>query len=451
MRDIVIVMSDQHSGLKTSFSTDIAITPNLEKLADTSQYFENAYCNFPLCVPSRMSFLSGKHPSELGILDNDVILDNHQKTIADKMTAAGYRTVLVGRMHFKGDNQLHGFTERYVGDITTQFWNQKREDLGAFAGTMNVKGCLNEYGYGISPVLQFDEAVVQKSIELLKEKNDQPLFMVIGLYGPHFPYCVEKNYFDNYFSKDLMLEDYHLSCFKEYEKMRLEADENTLQNIRSAYYGMIEKLDEQIGKIHKALRKNSDKSIFIYTSDHGDQIGKRGLFGKKTFYEDSIKIPLFIEDKDKPAKKHSNEVSLLNLYQYLAQLIGLEQHSPGLQNKEPVLINSLIEKDGEEIITQAVISKQYKYIVCDDEERLINLRTDEDEHYNVSDQYPDIVNELKKSLADSKEISKNYQKRKKELSKIKEEYKNNPKEDWIRYKIKKEATVKPSRGDYEKV
>lgn len=451
MRDIVIVMSDQHSGLKTSLSNDIAITPNLEKLAETSQYFENAYCNFPLCVPSRMSFLSGKHPGELGILDNDVVLDNHQKTIADKMTAAGYRTVLVGRMHFKGDNQLHGFTERYVGDITTQFWNQKREDLGAFVGTMNVKGCLNEYGYGISPVLQFDEAVVQKSIELLKEKNDQPLFMVIGLYGPHFPYCVEKKYFDNYFSKDLMLEDYHLSCFKEYEKMRLEADENTLQNIRSAYYGMIEKLDEQIGKIHKALRNNSDKSIFIYTSDHGDQIGKRGLFGKKTFYEDSIKIPLFIEDKDKPAKKHSNEVSLLNLYQYLAQLIGLEKHAPGLQNKEPVLINSLIEKDDEEIITQAVISKQYKYIVCDDEERLINLRADEDEHYNVIDQYPDIVNELKKSLADSKEISKNYQKRKKELSKIKEEYKNNPKEDWIRYKIKKEATVKPGRGDYEKV
>lgn len=137
MRDIVIVMSDQHSGLKTSLSDEIARTPNIEKLTETGQYFENAYCNFPLCVPSRMSFLTGKHPSELGILDNDVILDDCQETIADKMTRQGYRTILVGRMHFKGENQLHGFTERYVGDITTQFWNLKREDLGAFEGTMN--------------------------------------------------------------------------------------------------------------------------------------------------------------------------------------------------------------------------------------------------------------------------------------------------------------------------
>lgn len=451
MRDIVIVMSDQHSGLKTSLSDEIARTPNIEKLTETGQYFENAYCNFPLCVPSRMSFLTGKHPSELGILDNDVILDDCQETIADKMTRQGYRTILVGRMHFKGENQLHGFTERYVGDITTQFWNLKREDLGAFEGTMNVKGCLNEYGYGTSPVMQFDEAVVRKAVELLKEKNDQPLFMLVGLYGPHFPYCVEKKYFDNYFNQDLKLQDYHLDCFEEYEDMRLKADAGTLQNIRSAYYGMIEKLDQQIEEIHQAARSNHQDCIFIYTSDHGDQIGKRGLFGKKTFYEDSIRIPLIVEDLKKPAEKHLNEVSLLNLHQYLAQQIGLDLKTPGLNNRKPVLVNSLIKKDDRKIVTQAVIYRRYKYVVFEDEERLFNLSLDKDEKNNIISQYPDIAAKLKKSLISSKKAAKNYQKKREELKAIIKEYEKNPKKDWIRYRIKKEATVKPERGDYEKV
>lgn len=445
MRDIIVVMSDQHSGLKTSLTDEIVQTPNIEKLAETSQYFENAYCNFPLCVPSRMSFLSGKHPSELGILNNDVILDDKQETIADKMTKKGYRTILVGRMHFKGENQLHGFSERYVGDITSQFWKQKRTDLGAFKGTMKMKGCLNEFGYGTSPVLQFDETVVKKAIEILKEESEKPIFMIVGLYGPHFPYCVEKKYFDYYFKQDLKLKDYHLNCFKEYEKMKLEADENTLQNIRSAYYGMIEKLDQQIGEIHKVVRSKSKDSLFIYTSDHGDQIGKRGLFGKKTFYEDSIKIPLIIEDLRLSSKKHCNEVSLLNLHWYLAQEIGLEIEE-GLDNDKPVLVNSLIEKDGKEVLTQAVIYKRYKYVEFEEEERLFNLKVDADEKDNIINKCPKIASELKKSLANCDIVYKNYQKRLEKLDELIKEYEKNPKEDWIRYKIKKEATVKPNRG-----
>ncbi len=451
MRDIVMVLSDQHSGLKTSLNEQIIKTPNIEKLTESSQYFENAYCNFPLCVPSRMSFLTGKHPNQLGILNNDVILDDEQKTIADKMTKAGYRTILVGRMHFKGENQNHGFLERYVGDITTQFWKMKRDDLGAFAGTMKMKGCLKEFGYGNSPVLDYDEAVVKKALELLKEKDERPIFMVIGLYGPHFPYCAEKKYFDNYFSQDLKLDDYHLEAFDEYKDMQQKADESTLQNVRSAYYGMIEKLDSQVGQIHQVVRENLKDAVFIYSSDHGDQVGKRGLFGKKTLYEDSIKIPLIVEDLKKKGKRHVNEVSLINLYQYLAQIIDLELDKPALENDKPVVVTSLIEKDGKEIVTQAAIYKQYKYVIFEKEERLFNLSSDKDEKNNIIKDYPEIAKKLKDYLTDKKEIEKNYHKRKQELEKVIKEYEKNPKEDWIRYKIKKEATVKPNRGKYEKV
>ena len=124
MRDIILVLSDQHNGNVTSLNDETVFTPNLMKLSETSQIFENAYCNNPLCVPSRMSFLSGQNPFETGIFDNEVVLPSNIPTIASKFSEKGYRSVLVGRMHFKGNDQYHGFTERYVGDITTQWWKQ---------------------------------------------------------------------------------------------------------------------------------------------------------------------------------------------------------------------------------------------------------------------------------------------------------------------------------------
>ena len=92
------------------------------RIAGEGLYFERCYCNAPLCVPSRMSFLSGKLPSDLNIFNNDTVLPADVPTIAHALGAAGYHTVLIGRMHFKGDEQKHGFDERLVGDITSQYW-----------------------------------------------------------------------------------------------------------------------------------------------------------------------------------------------------------------------------------------------------------------------------------------------------------------------------------------
>lgn len=451
MRNIILVMSDQHSACATSMSGPIKCTPHLEEIAKRSQYFENAYCNNPLCVPSRMSFLSGKSSSDLGIYDNNVFLPSNIETIADHMNQQGYRTVLVGRMHFKADDQKHGFQERYVGDITTQWWNQKRTDLGAFYGTMQVDGCLNTFGYGNSPVQEYDEVVCHKAMELLKEKDDRPLFMIIGLYGPHFPYCVQKEFFDHYYEQDLHLEDRDLSCWDEYTSMQMEADESTLRHIRSAYYGLIEKMDHMIHELHQAIRQTDEDSIFIYTSDHGDQMGKRHLFGKKTCYEESIKIPLIVEDLQKPAMRHTNAVSLLNLHAYLCEIAGLTPQMPTLTNDEPVLVQSLIKHEGKAEIEQAVIYDRFKYVAYRGKRRLIDLDHDLNEEIDVKDQYPQIAEMLEKSLCDERIAMKNYDQRIAEMNKRKAEFQEHPQEDWIRYRISKEAVEAPHRRDHESI
>ena len=109
MKDIMLIMSDQHGGAYTGMEDDRVRTPALMRIAGEGLYFERCYCNAPLCVPSRMSFLSGKLPSDLNIFNNDTVLPADVPTIAHALGAAGYHTVLIGRMHFKGDEQKHGF------------------------------------------------------------------------------------------------------------------------------------------------------------------------------------------------------------------------------------------------------------------------------------------------------------------------------------------------------
>lgn len=449
MRDIVLILSDQHSGCAVQSENPAVYTPFLAELESNAQVFESAYCNCPLCVPSRMSFLSGKAPHELEIYDNDTVLSGEVQTIAHQMSSAGYRTVLCGRMHFKGEDQLHGFEERYVGDITTQWWGQKRTDLGAFQGTMQMKGCLNDYGYGNSPVQEYDEAVFKKSLELLEEDSDRPLFLVIGFYGPHFPYCSKKDTFDRAYEKVLDVSDASLNCDGIYSDMIQHLDDEGLRHIRSAYYGLIEQLDGMLKEIHTSVRKHHQDALLIYTSDHGDQIGKRKLYGKKTLYEESIRIPLLIEDLNKKPTRHTHEVSLLNLHATVldeAKINSSEQTVYEMNN--PVLITSLIEKDGKEQLIQSVIHQGMK-LVKTDQFHLYSLKKDPNELKDVIDEYPLLAKQLASRLVDDQTILSHRPELKQQTQKMKEWTKINQPEDWIRYQISQSAQQKPRRNGNE--
>ena len=145
-------MSDQHGQAYMQMEDGRIRTPHMMRIAEEGLSFSHCYCNAPLCVPSRMSFLSGKMPGELQIFNNDTTLPIDMPTIAHAMGIRGYHTVLAGRMHFKGDDQNHGFDERLVGDITSQYWGtggKQRTDFGAYTGTSNRKHCLEVVGGGI--------------------------------------------------------------------------------------------------------------------------------------------------------------------------------------------------------------------------------------------------------------------------------------------------------------
>lgn len=175
-RDIMLIMSDQHGYDVTGLADRRVETPQLDRIAQEGAWFEHCYSNAPLCVPSRMSFLTGMLPSDLEIFDNDSTIPSDMPTIAHEFGRMGYHTVLIGRMHFKGDDQNHGFDERLCGEITSQYWGtggKNRTDFGVYAGTTNRLHCLEQVGGGESPVTFYDRMVFHTAIDFLEQWHKQ--------------------------------------------------------------------------------------------------------------------------------------------------------------------------------------------------------------------------------------------------------------------------------------
>lgn len=305
MNDILIFMSDQHrAAFMRHRGNTVVATPHLDQLAREGTRFDNAVTSSPLCVPARMSFLTGLLPSHLGIFGNDEALVEEQATFLHSLAVAGYETVLYGRMHFKGENQSHGFTKRIAPDITPQFWGtggELRTDLGDFKGTLAEKGCLKVVGGGHSPVLEYDRHVVNKAIEYLQQDHGKPQCIVVGVYSPHFTYVAPPPLYEKYYNlirKDF-LEMPTGSGLPMFEGNEADFDLDLLVRTNASYLGMIEYMDGLMGEVREVwngyLHRRGRKGLFAYLSDHGDHTGNRRLFGKKTFFEQSVKIPLIIQ------------------------------------------------------------------------------------------------------------------------------------------------------------
>ncbi len=414
MNDIILVLSDQHS---KSLGQGIVETPFLEQLGEQAAVFEHAYCNSPLCVPSRSSFLTGRHPADLKIFDNDSSLAGNEPTLAHALGAVGYRTVLAGRMHFKGYDQWHGFDERLVGDITTQFWGTRRTDLGTYQGTLQAAGCQQQYGYGSSPVLEFDKAVTAAAIDVLETADEKPLFLVVGMYAPHFPYVCPEEYFYKYYDKLSLPDDIERPELPCYRHLRQETGPEAVRQMRAAYFGMIENLDRMTGMVWEAWQRRRERlqqnGIFIYTSDHGEQAGKRGIFGKKTLYEDAVRIPLYYYDGCHQGKIDT-DVSLIDLTRTILDDAGAFLPLCSGQNlfdadHQPVKIQTIVETDKKPVFLEAVISRRYKLLSDGSQKHLYHLLDDpEEEHDLAADEVTgenQMTDLLAESLSDSGLIS----------------------------------------------
>lgn len=378
MRDIILVLSDQHSALAQ------ADTPFLDSLAEQSLCFDHAYCPSPLCVPSRMSFLSGRLPHDLHIFNNDTTLGIDVPTMAHAMGAKGYHTILIGRMHFKGDDQKHGFDERIGLDITSQYWGDypdKKIEYGDYAGTTNMKNCQRVVGGGLSPVLAYDDEILTLAAAKLKEEHNQPWFVVIGFYGPHFPYVCDEGLYKKYKNRFTPDESCYEKAESVYHHLQQASDPTHVRNIKAAYCGMVEMMDQRIEKLYEIIKEKSHDSVFIYTSDHGEQTGRRSLYGKQTLYEEAIRVPLIIHGKEFPCEHRSDPVSLLNLNKTILDLADAALPnawgSSLLEHNHTVKVEQVLTVKNQLVLLEAVIKDQVKLLRLGDDIKCYNLKDEE--------------------------------------------------------------------------
>ena len=312
--NLLYIHTDQHCPHVTGcYGDPIVETPNLDALAANGVVFDNVYCASPICVPSRMSMLSARHPHQNEVWSNMHGLDSSIPTHAHAMGAAGYEPTLIGRMHSVGPDQLHGYVERLVGDHGSNYIGGRGPERGALEGTAGPeRTSLRISGAGQSSYQVHDEEVTAAAIDWLNRKGVEkrglgelkPFSLSIGLMLPHPPYVARSEDFERYRDRvqlpeirRSLAEETHpyLRRWREYTGNVDVTDQETLRS-RAAYWGLVHRVDVMVGQILAALQENdlAHNTLIVYTSDHGDMLGEHGHWWKHLFYEQSARVPLIV-------------------------------------------------------------------------------------------------------------------------------------------------------------
>ncbi|QGH33663.1 choline-sulfatase [Gracilibacillus salitolerans] len=444
--NMVMIMADQMAfDVIGALGHPAVKTPNIDKLVESGVTFDNAYCNSPICAPSRASFVSGKLTSNIAVYDNGSELSADTPTFLHHLRNAGYETVLAGKMHFIGPDQHHGFEKRITGDIhTTGFDLTPDWTKGVYHnhGT-GVKRLKNPGVSEINNNLDYDARVLNRSLEQIrsfkrrKEEEKRPFFLCSSFFHPHDPFHITEEYWNMYDDVEIPspavdghdLDEMH--PFNQWIQIHHELDicqltDEEIEKNRRAYYGMVTYFDRIVGEIVNELeRLNMLKdTIIMVTSDHGEMLGEHGMWFKRTFYDPATKIPLVIScpERFQGNRTVSEVVSLVDLAATcitLAEAPGADEWIEDIDGNsfEALLYDKQIDwKDeviaeyyGEGAIEPLIMIRKgnYKFVYIHQQEPLLfDLETDPHELNNLAQDvnYQNILQQLKKRIHDEFDV-----------------------------------------------
>ena len=332
--NFLVIMSDQHNPHVLGASgNDVVRTPNLDRLASEGVRFRNAYCTFPLCVPSRMAFLTGRHSCEIEVFSNECFLRSDVPTFAHGLGFGGYETVLCGRMHIVGPDQHHGFTTRLAGDLCTSYGYHKDDLLGACGSIPrpaagDVRTALEFSGPGRTTYQAYDDHVTDVCLDYLEKRaagraGSGPLCLVLGYVLPHCPYVCPRDLFDEYYEQirvpelpEGYRETLHPAVLDDRDRRGMDAPTpEQMRRALAAYYGMVTYLDRNVGRVLDALAASplGQDTVVVYTSDHGDMAAEHRMWAKSCFYEGSVGAPLLASGPGVRSGVVGANVSLLDV------------------------------------------------------------------------------------------------------------------------------------------
>jgi len=345
--NFLFICSDQHNADFTGYAGhSVQKTPALDSLAREGIVFRQAYCQNPLCVPSRASMMMGKYSKNIGIYENRHIMQSNNDTLPRLLSREGYHTCMIGKTHINGE-QYQGFDQRPYGDIYGQA-HQPDPRRTPEKGESGLGDILLDSGpSGIPLAMTQTEICVAEAVKWLQiynyGKSANPFFCCVNFDKPHFPINPPERYFNSYAGKVTLPEqkcDYIREKAVPFVKKAVEQNglwehyginrefhEKTL----AAYCGCIEWVDNAMGRIVDALDYMGlgKDTIVIYTSDHGEMACQKGFWQKSVFFDQSARVPLIIRypERFSGGRELESPVGLIDMFPTICSLAGIEPSS----------------------------------------------------------------------------------------------------------------------------
>ena len=362
---LFIAVDDMNNDLGC-YGSPVVKSPNIDKLAARGVKFERAYCQFPLCSPSRSSLMTGLRPDQTRVFD----LQYHFRTGLPEVVTLpqlfmrnGYYAARVGKIYHYGN----------PGDIGTSglddppSWKEFYNPAGADKTTLEPEFTNFTPGRGLGSAMgkladqkfrdeeHTDGKVATQAIELLEKHKNEPFFLAVGFYKPHTPYIAPKKYFDLYPIEKIDVptlgQDYAktvpaAALFSTKPWPNFGVTHQQARESKQAYYAAISFVDAQIGRVVDALDRLGlrDNTVIVFWSDHGYSLGTHGLWMKQNCFEDASRVPLiFAGPGIKAGTPSPRLVELIDLYPTLADFAGLTPPKLPGASLRPLLANPTAE------------------------------------------------------------------------------------------------------------
>ena len=336
--NLLFIISDQHQAAAMGCAGHPLVqTPNLDRLAAGGTRFSNAYTNCPICVPARASLATGQYVHNIGNWDNGFPYDGGAPSWGHRLKAAGHRVDSIGKLHFRSAADDNGFTEEIEPLHVVEGIGDPASGIRDGSVQRDWRPGIEEAGPGDSTYQQYDIRNRDNAIRWLREhQNDtQPWALFLSFVTPHPPWLAPPETYALYPHADIQLppqwQDSSWPRHPTYDYMRRffsceqSFDEATIRRLHATYYGICTFLDQQIGQVLAALDELDlrARTRVIYTSDHGEHLGARGIFGKFTMYEEACAIPFIMSGPDVPAGRVvDTPISLVDCHPTALEALG---------------------------------------------------------------------------------------------------------------------------------
>ena len=346
--NVLFLISDDLNNSVGCYGHPLTKTPNIDRLAARGVRFDRAYCQFPLCGPSRNSMLTGLYPNSTGILSNSQIfrqtIPSHH-SLPQAFRLAGYFAGRIGKLyHYNVPKSVgtngHDDPGSWELELNPAGCDRLEEEPhiftltpGRFGGTLSWYASPKSDQYHTDGLLAADaEWVLQRCAR----QRNRPFFLAVGFYRPHTPYVAPKPYFERYPKEKMPVvqgvtedqADLPAAALGSYKREQDKLTDPLRRECVQAYFASTTFMDAQVGRVLDALKRLglAENTIVVFTSDHGYHLGEHGLWQKMSLFEQSARVPLIIAAPGRTVEGGVSEtpVGLVDLYPTLAELCGVQ-------------------------------------------------------------------------------------------------------------------------------